>query len=76
MVGVPNRWRAHRHRKVRFHAIDAQGRSHTFEGVLAAVTKEDYILWAPRMITGEEETQTLSGHLELPKSNVLFKQIL
>lgn len=60
-------------RKVRMYLKDGP----TIEGVMAGRTREEYILWAPRLIASEgAEPVILSAHVEVPKRNVLFYQVI
>lgn len=66
MVGRPKK-------TMRFHFKD---RATSIEGVLVRKTRSDYIVEAPKLIEGPEDTVSVSGPIEIPKSNVLFKQVL
>lgn len=58
---------------MRFHFKD---RTTSIEGVLVRTTRSDYIVEAPKLIEGPEDTVSVSGPLEIPRQNVLFKQVL
>lgn len=62
------------HRKVRMYIQDGP----SIEGVLAGKTRGEYILWAPRVITGEEPNPEVevSGHVEIPRERVLWYQVV
>lgn len=66
------RWRA-RNRKVRLHFTDRQT---TIEGHLAAETRRDYVIWMPKVLEQEGTTVDVSGHVEVPRENVLFVQVI
>lgn len=66
MVGRPKK-------TMRFHFND---RTTSIEGVLVRTTRSDFIVEAPKLIEGADTIVDLSGPLEIPKSNVLFKQVL
>jgi hypothetical protein len=61
-------------RKVRVQVQDGP----SIEGILAARTRREYILWAPRIVTGEEAEPVVevSGHVEIPRERVLYYQVL
>lgn len=61
-------------RKCRFHLTDGP----TIEGILERRTRHEYIVWAPKVLTGEpdELEVAVSGHVEIPRENVLFYQVL
>lgn len=61
-----------RNSKVRLYLQDGP----TIEGILAAETPRDFVIWAPRVLEDEEATVAVSGHVEVPRERVLFKQIL
>jgi hypothetical protein len=48
----------------------------TIEGVLAGRTAGHYVLWAPKVLEGEDATLTVSGHVEIPRERVLFFQVV
>lgn len=48
----------------------------TIEGVLAGVRRGHYVLWAPKVLEGPEETVSIDGHAEVPRDRVLFYQVL
>jgi hypothetical protein len=58
---------------LRFHFHDRQT---SIEGVLVRTRRNDYVVESPKLIEGPESTVTLSGPIEIPKTNVLFKQVL
>jgi hypothetical protein len=61
-------------RKVRLYVQDGP----TIEGVLAGRTRSDYIMWAPKIITGAEKDPEVevSGHVEIERKRVLYKQVI
>ncbi len=61
-------------RKVRMYVQDGP----TIEGVLAGRTRREYILWAPKVITGEKQEPevAVSGHVEIPRGRVLYYQVV
>ena len=59
-------------RKVRMHLQDGP----SIEGALAARTRHSYVLWAPRILTDDESSQEVSGHVEIPRERVLWWQVL
>jgi len=61
-------------RKVRMYIEDGP----TIEGILAGRTRHEYILWAPRIITGEQKEPEVevSGHVEIPHKRVLYYQVI
>jgi hypothetical protein len=63
------------HRKVRIHM---KGDGPSIEGVLAGRTRREYILWAPKVLTGEDEHPEVevSGHVEIPRENVQWYQVV
>lgn len=49
----------------------------TIEGVLDRRTRTDYIVFAPRIITGEHDDPVeVSGHVEIPRERVVWKQVV
>jgi hypothetical protein len=62
-------------RKCRFHVKDGP----TIQGVLERRTRHEYIVWAPTVLTGvdgDEAQVAVSGHVEIPRENVLFYQVI
>jgi hypothetical protein len=60
-------------RKVRMHVQDGP----SIEGVLAGKTRTTYILWAPKVLTGEKDDPVeVSGHVEIPRERVLWFQVI
>jgi hypothetical protein len=60
-------------RKVRMHIQDGP----SVEGVLAGKTRNEYIIWAPRVITGEPNPEMeVSGHVEIPRERVVWYQVV
>jgi len=62
-------------RKCRFHLQDGP----TIEGILEARTRHTYVVWAPKVLTGEsgaEAVVPVTGHVEIPRENVLFYQVI
>ena len=58
---------------VRFHFHDRQT---SIEGILTKTTRSFYIVEVPKLIEGPESTVSITGPIEIPKSNVLFIQVL
>jgi len=64
---------SNRNCKVRLYVKDGP----TIEGVLAGKNRTDLIIWAPRLVTGEGANPVeVSGHVEVERSQVLWKQII
>lgn len=61
-------------RKVRIFIQDGP----TYEGILAGRTRHEYILWAPRVVTGDgkQPTVEVSGHVEIPRERVLYYVVI
>ena len=60
-------------RKVRYYVQDGP----TIEGTEAGRTRSDYIVWCPKIIEGESDPAVeVSGHVEIERSRVLWRQIL
>jgi len=60
-------------RKVRLYIQDGP----TIEGVLAGRTRNDYILWAPKIVQGDPDPVVeVSGHVEIERSKVLWTQVI
>lgn len=60
-------------RKVRIYLQDGP----TIEGVLAGKTRTEYIIWAPKVVTGEKDDAVeVSGHVEIPRERVLWYQVV
>lgn len=65
--------RARTKRKVRYQIQDGP----TIEGVEAGRTRQDYIVWAPKIIEGENPAAVeVSGHVEIERSRVLWRQVI
>jgi hypothetical protein len=62
-------------RRVRIHLI-ASGKSLTIEGILVAETKHDLILYSAKVLEDEGAAVSASGQVEIPRQNVIFKQVL
>lgn len=62
-------------RRVRVHMI-ANGKSMTVEGILVAETKHDLVLLAAKVIEDQDASASMSGQVEIPRKNVIFKQVL
>lgn len=62
-------------RRVRVHLI-AGGKSLTIEGILIAETKHDLILYSAKVLETEEAAVEASGQVEIPRRNVVFKQVV
>jgi hypothetical protein len=60
-------------RRVRLHLKD---NAPSVEGVLVANVDGHYLLKVPKVLNGTEDTISLGGDLEVPRSNVLFIQRL
>jgi hypothetical protein len=60
-------------KRIRFHFND---RTTSIEGVLIRSTRHDYIVEVPTLIEGPDQTVSLTGPVEIPKTNILFKQVL
>lgn len=60
-------------RKVRMYIQEGP----TIEGVLAGKTRTEYILWAPRIVTGgKDDPVEVSGHVEIPRERLLWYQVV
>lgn len=61
-------------RKVRYFVQDGP----TVEGIEAGRTRSDYIVWAPRIIDGDEQKPAVevNGHVEIERRRVLWRQIV
>lgn len=61
-------------RRVRMHVQDGP----SIEGVLTARTRHEYVLWAPKVLTGEDAQPevAVSGHVEIPRERVLYYQVV
>lgn len=60
-------------RKVRYQIQDGP----TIEGIEAGRTRQDYIVWAPRIIEGEKDGAVeVSGHVEIERARVLWRQVI
>ena len=61
-------------RRVRLHVKDGP----TIEGIMAARTRHTYVIWAPKIITGEdvEPVVDVSGHVEVEHKQVLYYQVI
>ena len=70
----PFRARDKDRRKVRLFIADGP----TIEGIEAGRTRHDYILWAPRVLTGDADNSHVdpSGHVEVERSRVAYKQVI
>jgi hypothetical protein len=74
-VVIGNPFRARGTRRVRVHML-AQGKSLTIEGILVAETKLDLVLLSARVLEDEHASVEASGQVEIPRANVIFKQVL
>lgn len=64
---------SNRNCKVRLYLHDGT----TIEGVLAGRNRSDFIVWAPRLVTGEGSNPVeVSGHVEVERRSVVWKQVL
>jgi hypothetical protein len=61
-------------RRVRVHII-ARNKSLTIEGILVAETKRDLILYSAKVLEDESAAVEASGQVEIPRENVVFKQV-
>jgi hypothetical protein len=70
----PFRSREKDRRKVRLFVADGP----TIEGVEAGRTRHDYILWAPRVLSGDADNAhtDLTGHVEVERAKVQYKQVV
>lgn len=67
-------------RKVRYYIQDGP----TVQGIEAGRTRSDYIVWAPRIINGDQEPGAsahdpdvaVSGHVEIERARVLWRQVV
>ena len=61
-------------RKVRYYLQDGP----TIEGTEAGRTRTDYIVWLPKVITGEDTEPEVAGtgHFEIERQRVLFRQVI
>ncbi len=60
-------------KKVRVYIQDGP----TIEGILAGRTKREVILWAPKVLSAEQEKPVeVSGHVEIPRERVLWWQVI
>lgn len=68
-------------RKVRYYIQDGP----TIEGTEAGRTRNDYIVWLPRIINGDPEPGDgsdhereipVSGHVEIERRRVLWRQVI
>lgn len=63
-------------RKIRVYIQDGP----TIEGVLAARTRREYVLWAPRLLAegggADKKDVELSAHVEIPRERVLWYQVI
>ena len=48
----------------------------TIEGILVAETKRDLILYSATVLEDQETAVEAAGQVEVPRENVLFKQVL
>jgi hypothetical protein len=62
-----------RKRRVRIHFVD---RVTTIEGILVSRTRADLLLDAAELIEAADSRHTLDGRIAVPRSQVLFSQIL
>lgn len=68
-----------RKRRVRLHLLDGNGQpGETVEGIQVGrrPIAGHYLLLAPRHLEGEDRSNTLEGHLEVPAPRVLMVQVL
>jgi hypothetical protein len=63
-----------RKRKIRAYIQDGP----TIEGIFAGRTRHAYLVWAPKIVTGDdtEPSVEVAGHVEIPRERVLYYQIL
>jgi RNase P/RNase MRP subunit p29 len=62
-------------RRVRVHMI-SNSKSLTIEGILVAETKRDLVLLTAKVMEEEETSVSITGQIEIPRENVIFKQVL
>lgn len=62
-------------RRVRVHLL-ADGKSLTIEGILVTETKHDLVLLTAKVLEGEDSAVSVTGQVEIPRRNVVFKQVL
>jgi hypothetical protein len=48
----------------------------TVEGIGGHVVAGHYIVQAPKVLEGEDRTVSVSGSLEIPRENVLYRQVI
>jgi hypothetical protein len=60
-------------RKVRYYINEGP----TIEGVEAGRTRSDFVVWAPKIVDGERDPAVeVSGHVEIERSRVLWRQVI
>lgn len=69
-------WRFRRRRLVRLHMDVPDGTPATIEGVRLGVWGGHYVLMLAKLLESAERTIPLDGLVEIPKSRVLFVQVL
>lgn len=71
-------WLFRRRQLVRLHLeVDpAEGRPDTVEGVRLGVWGGHYVLALPKVLEAQDRTVALQGVLEVPRSRVIFVQVL
>jgi len=69
-------WLLRRKRLVRLHLEVADGRPDTVEGVRLGVWGGHYVLALPKVLEAQDRTHALQGVLEVPRSRVIFCQVL
>jgi hypothetical protein len=62
-----------RKRRVRVHLKDSKA---SLDGILTGNVDGHYVLAVAKLVQGEDDTVTLGGEVEIPRSNVLFLQRL
>lgn len=62
-----------RNNRVRVHFVDQVT---SVEGVLHGKSRGHYILWCPKVLQSDDQFVEVSGHVEIPASQVLFIQVI
>ena len=62
-----------RRRRVRLHLKDGQT---TLDGIIVGSVDKHYLVKVARLVQGENDTVSLDGDVEIPRSNVSFIQRL
>lgn len=51
----------------------------TLQGLLKQVPRKrggHYVLWSPKLVVGSDATDSLTGHVEIPRERVLWFTVL